>query len=708
MSSSLEVWPSSSKAQGSEVLLQQSAGTGLERLQFRAHLLVKGGYGKGESERAAAVLYDWKCLTDQGELPLMVHEPEPNPKRYGLTQLERTMFSVACVPHVTSPAQVWTSATPSGALECTPLSGPATKCVFLPLRLPRSGGEMWHPLRHGDTLQGELCIRQVPTGVLAGQRFHLSLHEPFEVLPGTAFQLGGATNDGAIVVVSACATVQDDVVQAAQGESHPIPSMHPVPMKFAEPMVRVPTVPGELKIPPAVGPEMGTMVSAPTVQGEFKSDNEAAVGPEMGKSGDCNLKTITEMSQEMKSQQPLHGVDANYHRDKESQYWYSAIPLPCVEPIDPLLYPHENEDEIEPELEHRRLALLAAVREQETAHARELQAGKAELAELSGATLAQMNKSILCLEETLCGRVASHEAFESEGPQNRDLYLKKVEAAETESVLQTRIVPLTEVVAHLPDWREALGCELDILVSEHRACVIRTEDEVRQMESDPYLEIVRVPGKIVAAVKPPNRKRARLVAFGNFLYQAKGRGSPSLNRRDLYAAGLDVYSMRCQIAIGAYRRWRCASLDVKTACLTAPLQPPKTASERKRKVSVRAPRVMSMCNLLPANSWLEVQGALYGLRESPSSWGVFRDEKLRTLTWTGEDGRPKHLVQCTSDVSLWLVKDSESGKCIGTLGVYVDDLMFWAEPIELDKILLAVQGLAGVCGPGGGTYVLWS
>ena len=140
--------------------------------------------------------------------------------------------------------------------------------------------------------------------------------------------------------------------------------------------------------------------------------------------------------------------------------------------------------------------------------------------------MAQMNNSIAFLEETLYNQMANPEVFEFEGPQNSDLQLRKVEASEIETVLQTRIVPLSEVVASLHDWREALGAELDSLVSEHRACVVRTEEEVRRMESDSNLEIVRVPGKIVAAVKPPSRKKARLVACGNFLYQSKGRGKP--------------------------------------------------------------------------------------------------------------------------------------------------------------------------------------
>ena len=617
-------------------------------LQLKAHLIVAGGSQRQDCDRAAAVFQEWKQAGYAGESVAVVSHGF-DPKTCGIASLLRALFHEVGLTPLESPIHVFTGSTLAGTLEEGPEIVPRSNACLLPLRLPRSGGEIWQPLQLGDTVQGEPCVRPVANDQMPGQRFYLELHVPLLVKSGARFQLRGSSEEGSLILLATCVASQDEAALAAQGESHHVSRpVSPKPRDNAR-----------------VFQNDSCMLGA----NSFEECQESSV-----MSKPCSIKVIKEERESVT--EPKVGLADQYHNESETQRWYSSIPLPTIEPIDPLLYPYDGEEDAEPELEHRRLALLAAVREQETAHAKELQAGDAGLAEMSGRSLAQLNKSVASLEEQLSCCSGVQEAFETEGPQNRDLHLRKVEVTESESVLQTRIVPLSEVVANLSDWREALGAELDSLVSEHRACAVRTEQEVRQMESDPDLEIIRVPGKIVAAVKPPIRKKARLVACGNFLYQSKGRGSPSLNR-----------------AIGAYRKWRCASLDVKTAFLTAPLQPPKNASDRKRKVLVRAPRVMSMCNLLPANSWLEVQGALYGLRESPSSWGVSRDEKLRALTWNGADGRRRKLMQCVSDVSLWLVKDSQNDTCIGTLGVYVDDLMFWVEPLELENLLAAVQGL---------------
>ena len=41
-------------------------------------------------------------------------------------------------------------------------------------------------------------------------------------------------------------------------------------------------------------------------------------------------------------------------------------------------------------------------------------------------------------------------------------------------------------------------------------------------------------------------------------------------------------------------------------------------------------------------------------------------------------------IQCKTNVSLWLVKEVESQKTLGSLGVYVDDLMLWVDKSELE------------------------
>ena len=102
---------------------------------------------------------------------------------------------------------------------------------------------------------------------------------------------------------------------------------------------------------------------------------------------------------------------------------------------------------------------------------------------------------------------------------------------------------------------------------------------------------------------------------------------------------------------------------------------------------------MILAGLLPANSWLRVQGALYGLRESPSSWGASRDEKLQQIRWKGSKDQTLQVVQCKTDVSLWLVKEIGTQRTIGSLGVYVDDLMLWVDKSELEGALQAIRAV---------------
>ena len=93
-------------------------------------------------------------------------------------------------------------------------------------------------------------------------------------------------------------------------------------------------------------------------------------------------------------------------------------------------------------------------------------------------------------------------------------------------------------------------------------------------------EVLYVPGKLVATVKAGTGKRkARTVACGNFLNREKTQGSPTLSKSDIFAAGLDSLALRAQVAAAAWWQWQGATVDIKTAFLTAPLQ-----AKRSRRV----------------------------------------------------------------------------------------------------------------------------
>ncbi|CAE7463843.1 RE2, partial [Symbiodinium pilosum] len=249
-----------------------------------------------------------------------------------------------------------------------------------------------------------------------------------------------------------------------------------------------------------------------------------------------------------------------------------------------------------------------------------------------------MYRDLSSLEQIMEGVEAWSWDTPGEGPPSpHDIALRAVNVAEPEDVLQTKIVPVAEVAANIQRWTPTLGAELESITTEHRAGTVISNEQADRLESNPDLDIVKIPGKIVATIR---RQKCRVVACGNYLQRPKERKSPTLDRRDIYSAGLDTISLRSQIATAAHNGWIGATIDVKTAFLTAPYQPPRAQRKesKKRVVLVRVPRVM----------------VLAGQRAAGSKW--------KAVT-------------------------------VGTLGVYVDDLLVMSEKGHLDAALAALQSL---------------
>ena len=186
---------------------------------------------------------------------------------------------------------------------------------------------------------------------------------------------------------------------------------------------------------------------------------------------------------------------------------------------------------------------MAAIRDQETALARELQAGQKDLARSTAENLTEINKIVDGLEEVLCA-VADNisEMYEEQGPQNRDVMLRAMTPEEGKELLQAKVIPVSEVCEHIEQWREAIGEEVASVLNKHKAGTFRSEVEVRALESEGKYQVIPVPGKLVAAIKPPRRFKARLVTCGNFLHREKTRKSSTLDKADLYCSNLHVFS----------------------------------------------------------------------------------------------------------------------------------------------------------------------
>ena len=69
---------------------------------------------------------------------------------------------------------------------------------------------------------------------------------------------------------------------------------------------------------------------------------------------------------------------------------------------------------------------------------------------------------------------------------------------------------------------------------------------------------------------------------------------------------------------------------------------------------------------------------MYGLRQSPRSWGLYRDKVLRDM----RSPQGHRFVQAEAEPNLWSIvmnksdeDENQEGRMLGFLLVYVDDLM---------------------------------
>ena len=115
-----------------------------------------------------------------------------------------------------------------------------------------------------------------------------------------------------------------------------------------------------------------------------------------------------------------------------------------------------------------------------------------------------VNKMVVEGEERTCllAALSPKNAEEAESDQ--------FEASVEPKILQTQTVPLNEVMANLPEWVEALRAEYTSLTDGTNAIKAVHKDTLRNRTDVEY-----APGKLVATLKPGNKKKARLVVCGN-------------------------------------------------------------------------------------------------------------------------------------------------------------------------------------------------
>ena len=178
--------------------------------------------------------------------------------------------------------------------------------------------------------------------------------------------------------------------------------------------------------------------------------------------------------------------------------------------------------------------------------------------------------------------------------------MRKLEQVAEEEVLQTRIIPLEEVQADLMGWKEAFEKEVKTLI----------DGPVTRMPR----EVEILPMKAVAMIKPPGKRKGRVVVCGNYAEE---------KAEDVSVGGICSMELRGTIHAAAARRWKIGTVDVKAAFLRAPRREP--------------PAILKQLGLVEQDEWWKVNCAIYGFTESPADWANHRDlEGLRKMEWETE------------------------------------------------------------------------
>ena len=267
--------------------------------------------------------------------------------------------------------------------------------------------------------------------------------------------------------------------------------------------------------------------------------------------------------------------------------------------------------------------------------------------------------------------------------EHRLCALQAEEVAQTkemiEETLVTRTIPVEEVRKDLDNWKEAIQAEYDSLMN-HKAIRALSEEEFKEIQCNKETVNV-IPGRLVTVVKPPQKRKARIVACGNFLDEQH-------DKQEVSAGGLDTVVLRSIISLASERGWTLGTADVRTAFLQAP----RRESNQKATVIV-PPSIVRAAGVLRHGyneRWL-VCKALYGLVESPKDWAVFRDQQLKGMSWESTATGQKLRLRLTPEPHLWKVTAMDSEVAVAYLGIYVDDIVVVSEDATMKEVMNQLQ-----------------
>ena len=265
-----------------------------------------------------------------------------------------------------------------------------------------------------------------------------------------------------------------------------------------------------------------------------------------------------------------------------------------------------------------------------------------------------------------------------------EAYLRAVQVCEDEvleqEVLQTKTVAMQEVRNEYQEWTKPFQEEYNELV---RTVIQPLDEKELEVVLASSTNVERIPAKLVATVKPPCKKRGRIVACGNFSSQTFGETS---------ASGLDCIALRAVLRLAAHETWSIVSTDVRRAFLHAP-----RLEQSGRTTLIDPPMLLQKMGITRPKEVWRVTGALYGLCESPYHWAVHRDSVLQGLSW--EKNQTRFSFQESEERNLWRIVDLTNQATAGYLCIYVDDLLLTGPDWIVSGALEAIKDTWEVSAP---------
>ncbi|CAE7447103.1 RE1, partial [Symbiodinium sp. CCMP2456] len=236
-------------------------------------------------------------------------------------------------------------------------------------------------------------------------------------------------------------------------------------------------------------------------------------------------------------------------------------------------------------------------------------------------------------------------------------------------------VSLPEARRYLERWKGAILKEVDALVSSGTVRRLSAE-KARELKSK---GMIILPGKAVFTAKPPSdpndakagkyRRKCRIVVCGNYL---------PADKANVYASGTSADGLRLSVAFAVTRSWRAGATDIANAFTLAPMPGDKL-------FGMTPPTVVAAAGGAAAGEVWGIERVLYGLREAPRWWGVFRNERLSSAR-IPMDNEVLILESLETEENMWRIKVVGSDEIRGILLIYVDDLLV----LSITKIIETV------------------